>query len=204
MKTRSVSSKTAPRGSSLAVIAAGGLLLAGCVVTSVYPWYTAKDVVFEPALVGQWQGTEPGAKTDIKADEFWEFEKMTDKAYRLTVAEKNGRKEFNAHLFKLGRRSFLDCLPRERPEDGLPLHYLLLVNKTTPTFEFTMLNYDWLTKLLEANPEALRHVIVPKKLDESGDGDLVLTANTAELQRFLLKHVNDTNAFGEPAVMKRR
>jgi hypothetical protein len=27
-------------------------LLAGCVVTSVYPFYTQKDLVFEPALVG--------------------------------------------------------------------------------------------------------------------------------------------------------
>ncbi len=29
-------------------------LLAGCVVTSVYPFYTAKDVQFDPALVGSW------------------------------------------------------------------------------------------------------------------------------------------------------
>jgi len=38
----------------------------------------------------------------------------------------------------------------------------------------------------------------------SGEGDLVLTANTAELQAFLRQHAANTNAFGEPTKLKRR
>ena len=30
------------------------LFLAGCVVTSIYPYYTDKDLVSDPALVGEW------------------------------------------------------------------------------------------------------------------------------------------------------
>ena len=200
MKTRSNSSRNARLLLNLAVIAAGGLLLAGCVVTSVYSWYTANDIMFDPALVGTWRGTEP----DMKPGDFWQFEKLEDRAYKLTVAEGEKRKEYDTHLFKLGGHLFLDCLPRERPEDSLPAHYLLRVGSIAPVLKITALDYDWLKQLLEKNPKAVRHLIVPKKLGESGDGDLVLTAETAELQKFILKHVNNTNAFGKPAQLKRQ
>lgn len=200
MKTQPTPSKPIRLQPTLAAIAAFGLLLAGCVVTSVYPWYTAKDVVFDPALVGTWRGTDPGTKPG----EFWQFEKLEDRAYKLTMAEDGKRKEFDTHLFKLGGHLFLDCFPRERPEDSLPPHYLLRVGSVAPVLEIALLDYDWLGKLLEKNPKAVRHLIVPKKLGESGDGNLVLTAETAELQRFLLKHVANTNAFGKPAQLKRQ
>jgi hypothetical protein len=198
MNTQQTPSKPIRLQRSLAAIAAFGLLLAGCVVTSVYPWYTAKDVVFEPALIGTWRGTE----SDAKPDEFWQFEKLEDRAYKLIMAEGGKRKEFDTHLFKLGGHLFLDCFPRERPEDSLPPHYLLRVGNVSPVLEITALDYDWLKKLLEKNPKTVRHLIVPKKLGESGDGDLVLTAETVELQKFILKHVNNTNAFGKPAQLK--
>lgn len=200
MKTQQTPSKPIRLQPTFAALAAFGLLLAGCVVTSVYPYYTAKDAVFEPALVGTWRGTEP----DAKPDEFWQFEKLENQAYKLTMADGEKRKEYDTHLFKLGGHLFLDCFPRERPEDSLPPHYLLRVGSVAPVLAITALDYDWLKQLLEKNPKAVRHLIVPKKLGESGDGDLVLTASTAELQKFILKHVNNTNAFGELARLKRQ
>jgi hypothetical protein len=200
MKAQQTPSKPMRLQRGLAAIAASGLLLAGCVVTSVYPWYTAKDVVFDPALIGTWHGTEP----DMKPGDFWQFEKLEDRAYQLTMADGGKRKEYDTHLFKLGGHLFLDCFPRERPEDSLPPHYLFRVGSVAPALEIAVLDYDWLTKLLAKNPKTLRHLIVPKKLGESGSGNLVLTADTAELQKFILKHINNTNAFGQPVVLKRQ
>lgn len=174
-------------------------LLAGCVVTSVYPFYTAKDVVFDPALVGVW--AEAGSTN--AANEHWQFEKAEGQAYKLTVQEKEKRTEFDTHLFKLQGRLFLDLCPRERPENSLPLHYLLKVTRLGSTLEFNLLDYGWVKQLVEKNPKAIRHVVVPKKLGESGDGDLILTADTAELQRFILKHEKTEGAFGDSAVLNR-
>ena len=97
--------------------------LAGCVVTSVYPFYTAKDLVFDPALVGAW--AEAG--TTNAANEHWRFEKADGQAYKLTVHEKEKHTEFDTHLFKLKGRLYLDLYPRERPENSLPVHYLIKI-----------------------------------------------------------------------------
>lgn len=183
-------------------IAAGlGLmaLLAGCVVTSVYPFYTAKDVVFEPALVDVWAETD----STNAASEHWRFEKAAGQAYKLTVEEKEKQTEYDAHLFKLKGRLFLDLCPRERPDNSLPLHYLLTVARIEPALEMNTLDYDWLKKLIEKDPKAIRHIVVPKKLGEEGEGDLVLTADTAELQKFILKHEKTEGAFGKSTLMNR-
>jgi len=173
-------------------------LLAGCVVTSVYPFYTAKDVVFDPALVGVW-----GDNSSTNAEnEHWRFEKMESQAYLLTVQDKEKRTEFDARLFKLNGKRFLDVCPRERPDNSLPLHYLLKVTRIEPALEMNLLDYDWLKKLIEKDPKVIRHIVVAQKLGENGEGDLVLTAETAELQKFILKHEKTPGAFGEDLVMK--
>ena len=78
----------------LVIGAAAAVVLAGCIVTSVYPFYTEKDAVFNSALVGEWSKTE-------SSEERWKFEKAGENAYRLTYV--SGGKSFTmqAHLFKL-------------------------------------------------------------------------------------------------------
>ena len=174
-------------------------LLAGCVVPSVYPWYTAKDVRFDPALIGAW--AEPDSTN--AANDHWRFEKLESQTYKLTVQEKEKRTEFDARLFQLKGRLFLDCSPRERPDHSLPLHYLLKVTRIEPTLELSTLNYDWLQKLIAKDSKAVRHIVVPKKTGESGEDDLVLTADTSELQAFILEHEKTEGAFGDAFVMKR-
>ena len=172
-------------------------VVAGCVVTSVHPWYTAKDIKFDPALIGTW--AETGSTN--AANEHWRFEKLEGQAYKLTVQDKEKRTEFDARLFQLKGRLFLDACPRERPDNSLPLHHLLKVTRSEPVLQLNMLSYDWLKKLIEKDSKAIRHIVVPKKLGEDGDGDLVLTADTAELQEFIIKHEKTEGAFGETLVM---
>src|SRR6202040_1424823 len=105
--------------------------------------------------------------------------------------------------FTLRGRLFLTLCPGERPDNSLPLHYLLTVARREPALEMNMLDYDWLKKLIEKHPKAIRHIVVPKKLGEDGEGDLVLTADTAELQKFILMHEKTEGAFGEGIVMNR-
>ena len=44
--------------------------------------------------------------------------------------------------------------------------------------------------------------MVPKVSESEGE-HLVLTADTAELQKFILKHASNTNAFGEGFELER-
>src|SRR5207302_10821506 len=89
-------------------LAAVAVLLAGC-IPSINPFYTNKDVVFEPKLLGAWREKE---KTDEPV--VWKFEEGKDKAYELTVTEKEGKQgKFEAHLFKLKQQYFLDIIATE-------------------------------------------------------------------------------------------
>lgn len=185
----------------LGALLVGALIwLTGCVVTSVYPYYHARDLISDPALLGQWID----AKEDRSDKETWTFEKLDVHTYKLITADKDKKSEFDVHLCKLKSALFLDLLPRERPDNSAPLHFLMRVDSFSPNLELRLLKYDWVTKLVEQNPKVIRHTIVPKKAGEGEGGDLVLTADTDELQKFLGKHLNTADAWTDPAKLKKR
>jgi len=175
------------------------LLVGGCVLTSVYPYYMAKDVVFDAKLAGRWADADKPDKTD----EFWEFSWVaTNSAYTLVVHNGDKQTEFTARLFRLKQWTFIDALPTAECGEFVPPHYLLKVMHFEPTLKLAALDYKWVDNLLDEKPGALRHLRVGE--DEKTSGRLVLTANTAELQKFILKHVADTNAFPEVYNFSRR
>jgi hypothetical protein len=174
-------------------------LLAGCVVTSVYPFYTAKDVQFEPALVGTW--AEAGATN--AANDHWQFDRLNHQAYWLTTVENNKTNRYETHRFHLRQHVFLDLCTTNRVEDQLPLHYLVKIEQTASKLQVKVLNLEWLAKLLEKNPKALRHLLVSNEPGKTNNNQLVLTADTPELQQFILKHINDTNTFGDATELTR-
>lgn len=177
------------------------VLLSGCVVTSIYPHYHAKDLRFDPALLGTWVEAD---KTNSD-QETWTFELVAEKTYKLIVTDNDKKTEFDTHLFQLKGQLFLDFLPRERPENSAPLHFVMRVDALAPQLEWRMLKYDWLAKLVERNPKTIRHVVVPRKAGDGSDGgDLVVTADTDELQKFLARHRKTADAWSDKVVLKKR
>jgi hypothetical protein len=176
-------------------------LIAGCVVTSVYPYYQAKDVSFDDTLLGKWIPAD--ATNASTAEEFWTFEKINDRTYKLTTVE-NKTNLYDVVRFKLGGARFLDCLTRERSEIQTPSHILLRTEIVASQLKMELLDYKWLGNLIEKNPRAIRHIIVPDEAqaEKGSGGGLVLTADTAELQKFILKHLKTKDAWVEPLVMK--
>ena len=165
------------------------LTLEACVPT-LNPLYTDKDVMFEPALLGEWAE----AKTNSKATLI--FSKGAGKEYKLISGDKGEKgSAFIAHLVKLGDKLFLDVKPdpasaRDCDCSGLPWHMFFYVSQIEPTLRMWDLNDKWLEKLLKTNPSALKHEVV--------DGNLVLTASTRQLQSFVLRHLSTKGAFTDP------
>jgi hypothetical protein len=181
------------------LIAAGIAILTGCLVTSVYPFYTEKDLVFEPGLVGDW--------TNVKeADDHWKFEKEASSAYRLTYRSGTNSAVMQAHLFKLRGQSFLDLFTTEANDQiqppPIPSHFLLRVVQLKPNVRMAPLDYDWLKETLAENPKALRHHVV-KTSNKSDDDRIVLTADTVELQEFVSKHLKTKKAWKDDFELKR-
>jgi len=164
-------------------------MLAGCIVLSVYPFYTDKDLVSDPGVAGSW--IEGGNTNSL-----WQFTASGEKSYLLTTADSSSTNYFTAHVFQLKQYQFLDLLTTNRDEFELPLHLISEVSHTGTNLSLHFLDYGWLAGLLETNPAALRHIVVPQQPDDTNSDKMVyLTADTKDLQKFLLKYVGNTNAF---------
>jgi hypothetical protein len=180
------------------------IFIAGCVVTSVYPFYTDKDLTFDPELVGRWTKNTTNAAEEASG-EVWEFSKAGEKEYVFTTSKADETNTFSAHLFKLGGKQFMDWCAVESPDDSIPPHYLLRVRQISPMLQIEMMDASWLGELLEKQPDAVRHIVIKEKRSNSTGERIVLTADTRELQKFVLKHMNDPKAFGdEPIDLKRQ
>lgn len=182
----------------LAALTAGLGLLAGCVVMSVYPYYTVKDLTFDAGLAGRW--AKPGTP-----NEFWEFTPVAGKSYFVTTTENSETNHFDGYLFLLKGTRFMDLCTTNRDDfRQLPLHMVLQLNRVDNDLKLAVLDYNWLEKLLKAKPSTLRHIVVPEKPLETNSGNMYyLTADTRDLQKFILKHRDNTNAFTPIGELKR-
>ena len=186
---------------NLITLTAAAVLLCSC-IPSVNPFYTDKDVVFDARLLGEWQEKDKSDDPDV-----WKFEGTTNKTYKLTVTEKEGKQgTFNAHLFQLKQEYFLDLIPDDCnyatnqadlvAASMFPGHLLVRVSQFEPGLKLAFFDFDWLQKYLEKNPKALAH-------HQEGDR-LVLTAGTRDLQKFVLKHLGKDELFEKPDEMIRK
>jgi hypothetical protein len=165
--------------------------MTGCFVLSVHPLYFEKNLVFESGLVGTW-GEEEHEK-DLS--ELWIFKEAGDKSYQLIIREEEeGEGMFEAHLLKLGEHMFLDLYPEE-PETGsefynihvIPAHSFIRVSLEGHVLRLGFFDLEWLKKNIEEGKVSIKH--------ERRDDTIVLTASTEELQKFVLKHVEEAFPF---------
>jgi len=174
------------------------LLLTGCLTISVYPFYSEKDVLFEPGLLGQWTKTN-----DTK--EQWSFDKKGEKAYQLTCSDGAKKYVMDAHLFRLRDQLFLDLFNPKGPDDimppAVPTHLLMRVFQMKPAMRMAVMDYEWLSELLKKNPTALRHHRITD--ENSQNAQIVLTADTTELQKFVGNNLKSDEAWKDSFDLQR-
>lgn len=181
----------------LKAIALGFLLILSSCVPSLNPLYTDADLIFDAALLGVW--------TDAEATESWAFTSAGEREYNLVYTDENGKKgDFKARLLKIEGKTFLDLSPVKPAlaqndfykANFLPTHTFVYVSQGAPNPQIAYLEPDWLKAFLDKNPAALGH--------EKVSGEILLTAPTRDLQKFLLAHLNTPGAFSKPVGIKRR
>ena len=82
----------------------------------------------------------------------------------------------------------------------LRTHSFLKVRQIEPALQMAPLNLKWLREFLEKHPKAIRH----QKIGEGDDAQIVLTASTPELRKFVEKHLKTKGVFGEAINLKRK
>ncbi len=167
------------------------LIIGGC-IPSLHPLYTDETLIFDEKLIGKW--------SDEGDDTIWEFRRSGEKKYNVRLSGNGSGGRFEGHLVNLDGALFLDLYPEKLDiDDGfyeihfVRAHTFLRVSLLDPNLQLAMMKPD----IIEDDPNALRH--------ERTDDNMVLTASTEELQKFMIKHANDANAFdSDAAVMTRR
>ncbi len=167
------------------------VVLGGCIPVSLNPFYSDKDLTFDPALVGQWGEKDGGADVSIQ--------QAGTNAYWMIDLKADSTLKYDVHLFTLGGKRFLDLYPGSMgagKNDLLEMHLvrahsLVRVDRITPTLITAGFSEKWLKELLAKEPMALPHVIT--------DDQIVLTATTAELQAFVFRHLKTEGAFEAPS-----
>jgi hypothetical protein len=184
-----------------AICFTAALLLMGCEVRSLRPLVSDKDAIFEPALLGKWVSGVDEPKYTM------EFSKIGEKGYELVLETQNGAIHFDARLARLGPSLFLDLSPREGPstEDRdldyfyyshvIPTHSIARIVLEKNTMSLAWLNYDAIKSLCSLGQLDIGHEVL--------DDDVILTADTPDLQRFLLQHEGDISLLGNPDEFKR-
>ena len=189
------------------------LIINGCVVKSLFPFYTSNSVVFEKKFIGNWIDTEyakwniqPFQEVILKEnkktspseldDEQFALYNKYEKAYVVYFEKDSTKSSFLAMAFKINNQLFLDVTPIEDSEfDGLKndLYKLHLIGTHTLA-KFDLLNdneidikwfsSDKLEELLKENRIKIKH-------EKVGFWDtIVLTASSEELQKFIKKYMN--------------
>lgn len=173
--------------SSFGVIAFAILLpvAAGCFPDSIHALFTEKDLVEEDWIVGNW-------------DKVIRVESLGRKNYELREADPvldNEEPPSKCRIFRLGAHYFIDL---ETPSG---VHNFARIAILGDKLYMRSLYEYWLEDRFLKSPKELAHrndrSIVKLSDNESYiEEKLILTANTADLQSFVMKLIDDPAAFG--------
>ena len=172
------------------------LLASGCLQT-FQPLYTDATTVFEPALLGRWSED---------STEQWSFAKGKEKSYAVRLMNDGDTVgEFSAHLVRLKSYLFLDLFPARLFESEnrkstygfhfIPIHSISRVWLAGDTLRLSMLDHDWFVRSLKTKKASLSYV--------RRDEQYLVTASTPELQKFVVRYAENTEAFPNPGVFLR-
>lgn len=182
------------RYSGLLALVVVALVLCSCApVFSIHSLYSDTDSYFDPGLVGTWfDPTDPAQSPII-------FAPLGSNAYTVSGSDDSVKPPieytYECHLVKFGGRLFIDAEQSDIsvanesvPVMAIPAHMLgeLTVDQQNLTIRF--LGYDLMGDSSNSAFIAIRH-------ETTDDGLPILTANSADLQKFLLAHADDVKAF---------
>jgi hypothetical protein len=178
------------------------VLLQGCLVKSLHPFFKDSDVVFKKELINNWKDQE-GTRWEILPV------KESKVAYELRhykVGDDQAYEMFIAHLFSLGGQLYLDFFPlaKEASDDALmfdmhllPTHSIARVESISDReVQIRWLNEKWLNSLFEQKKIKISHEIVRDPIiQDNSNMSYILTASTDEMQKFIIKYGDEDKAF---------
>jgi hypothetical protein len=189
---------------SQVVLIAGALFfLPACWMQSLQPLYgDGNEALVDDALLGKWELGDDAQCSDVgdKQPCTITLTRSSGNRYRLDLNDEDGRKSvLAAHLVQIGGRSFFDLYPSDDDSLGdcltgaLALHIIgahtfWQMSTQGSTLRLTPMDGDWVSRSIKAGKLRVTHV-------QNSEGDVLLTASPAELQKLVAVHADDKRTF---------
>ncbi len=197
------------------------LLISGCYLKSVHPLVPTNQAVLLTGLEGRWE-TESQRWTfindprnvpnlDLSAFDIDDFtvdeeEGITEKLYLVLYEDLENESidssifigavgEFNGAYFL--DLSVFDIAPSSNLKQShyFPVHTFSKLHVVDDSLNIEFFKDSWIEELIENNRIRITH--------EKENGEILVTASTSELQKFVTKYAHDKRAFDDPKVLKR-
>ena len=176
----------------LIIAALAALLSSACLVVSLQPVYEPETIAFDPALLGTWIAGDD--------DTSLSFERAEWHSYHVTLEERDDRTRLSARLTRVGEQLYLDLSPQDGADVApllLPVHCFYRLGLQGDELSLADLNYESLERLARDGGAGLPMAIDARK-------NVVITASTAELRRWLAAHARDEGLFAAPTTLRRK
>lgn len=160
----------------LAVLA-GVAGMTGCAPTvAIHPLYTAQTLASDLPLEGTWQAGD---------GEIWKITKAGD-GYEVDSAA--GTK-YKVHLLRLHDYEFVDVGAQSDPDVGVAGHLLGKISLRNGQLYVSSIDDTWLKHMMDTG------LAPPSTMGENQQ--IILTASTSELQKFIELHAADPDAWDD-------
>lgn len=119
----------------------------------------------------------------------------SEKSYKMTVSSDGKIEVYLAHLVDIDGELFMDLFPAVEyssnpfSENYFPVHTFMKIQVNGDLLDFTFFDLEKLNKLFESNLIRMRH--------ENVDGQILITAQPKEIQKFLGKYSDDESVFDD-------
>ena len=183
------------------------LCLAGC-LTTLHPIFTAKDLITDPRLIGNWEKAKDKTKVIYRQPNANELSNLSPalqseagKIYMLDEKDERGDIRSTNYVFmvKLGKYYYMDYYPASEKERRsadnffaahyIPMHSIYRIEfKNNNSFDVQRLDGGYLEKLIKNKQIRIRHEVME-------DGGIFITAPTEELQQYLIKYSDVPEAY---------
>ena len=185
-------------------------------MSSLFPLYKESDLIRDDRIVGSWLAEENEDKIM-----YWTFEWLdtaetgsgwlgpderakynTGNTYRMIATEDSLEQEFAAHLFELDGKTYIDFYPVDiELEHGflswhmVPVHNFCEIEISEDQIIFRWFDTEYFRDLIEQNKIKISHIDL--------EGEILITAGTDELQKFVKKYGNDIVDYSRPDTIPR-
>jgi len=170
--------------------------LTACIIKSLHPFYSDNDIVFDESIIGTFMDQDSAIWTFSQtsyAEEIFGPQKKHS-SYRVTFEDDHDSSVFIVHLFELNGLKYFDFLPVFAEGETLKDIHMIPVHSVARVkfwgknnFSFIWYSQEWLDDLSKNKKLKIDHENVKTGLSKYSE-TTVLTAETKDLQKFIIKY----------------